>query len=198
MERVLAGEDEWREARFEGDSMDVHVSTKYVDYVERALAAADIDYDVMISDLGEMIAEEAATVGTEYFGLDDFDYENYHRWDVYQQWQTDFVEANKDIASKVKYGESYEKRELNYMKIGNGSKKIVLHGGTHAREWISPITMINFAKDLVARWREGGDDAKYLNDLTWYIHINMNPVRAYFLVVLGHSGGFCYFSGYMG
>ena len=127
LERILAGEDEWRAPRFDGDHMDVHVSTEYSDFVEGALADAQIEYDVMISDLGAMIAKEAESVGTEYAGLDDFDYEQYHTLEVYQQWQTDFVEANSDIASKHAYGESYEKRELNYMKIGKGEKESVLN-----------------------------------------------------------------------
>jgi len=175
LERVMMGEDEWKEARFYGDHMDVHVKTEYLDFVQQQLSENGVDYEVMIDDLGAMIEKQMATVGTEYAGLDDFDYENYSTWEVYQQWQTDFVAANSDIASKASYGESYEKRELNYMQIGKGERKIVLHGGTHAREWISPITMINFAKDLVAKWRQGGEDAKYLDDITWYIHINMNP-----------------------
>ena len=61
------------------------------------------------------------------------------------------------------------------MKIGKGSHHIVMHGGTHAREWISPITMVNFAKQLVDEYRAGGLKAKYLNDITWHIVINMNP-----------------------
>ena len=66
----------------------------------------------------------------------------------------------------------------------SGSKKIVLHGGTHAREWISPITMINFAKQLVDEYRAGSDAAKYLDDITWYIHINMNPGTALIMLYL--------------
>ena len=70
---------------------------------------------------------------------------------------------------------SYENRALNVMQIGNGSKKIVLHGGTHAREWITPITMINTARLLVEGFRAGGAEKKYLDDVTWHIVININP-----------------------
>ena len=59
----------------------------------------------------------------EYAGLDDFNYENYSTWEVYQQWQDDFVAANSDLVSKTAYGQSYEKRELNYMKLGKGKIK---------------------------------------------------------------------------
>ena len=82
------------------------------------------------------------------------------------------------------------------MKIGSGIKTIVLHGGTHAREWvrfksnlskffsrskvffinlfvITPITMINTARLLVENYRNG--NTKYLDDITWHIVININP-----------------------
>ena len=61
----------------------------------------------------------------EYAGLDDFNYENYSTWEVYQQWQDDFVAANSDLVSKTAYGQSYEKRELNYMKLGKGLTSII-------------------------------------------------------------------------
>ena len=54
-------------------------------------------------------------------------------------------------------------------------KTIVLHAGTHAREWICPTTVINFAKMIVEDAREGGANAKYTTDITWYITINTNP-----------------------
>jgi len=73
------------------------------------------------------------------------------------------------------YGTSFEGRVLNFMKIGKGSKKIIMHGGTHAREWITPITMINTVKKLVDENRTGGANAKYLDDITWYIAISVNP-----------------------
>ena len=52
------------------------------------------------------------------------------------------------IVNVVEYGTSLEGRPLNTMVIGKGSRKMILHGGTHAREWINPIEMINFSKQL--------------------------------------------------
>ena len=171
--------------------MDVHVryaniaekklkfsSSEHLGFVESQLDLHGLDFEYMIDDLGDAVNRSLENVQTKYAGLDDFDYENYGTWEVYQQWQKDFVAANSDIASEAAYGLSYEKRELNYIKLGKGSKKIVLHGGTHAREWISHITMINMAKQLVDEYRAGTESAKYLEDITWYIHVSMNPGKA--------------------
>merc|ERR1712131_94212 len=145
LERATAGEDMWKDPKFDGDYMDVAVSINRLGAFKAILNAAGVEYETMIEDLGLAIDENMESVQPAYTGLDDFNYE--------------------------KYGTSLEGRDLNVMKIGSGSKTIVLHGGTHAREWISPITMINFTRRLVEEARAGGEDAKYTSDLTWYISI---------------------------
>ena len=35
--------------------------------------------------------------------------------------------------------------------------------------------MINMAKQLVDEYRAGSEAAKYLEDITWYITVTMNP-----------------------
>ena len=125
--------------------------------------------------IGQNFNPRKISVQPAYTGLDDFNYEKYGTFETYQAWQKDFAAANSDLISVESFGTSLEGRDLNIMKIGSGPKTIVLHGGTHAREWISPITMINFTRRLVEEARAGGEDAKYTSDLTWYISINTNP-----------------------
>ena len=64
------------------------------------------------------------------------------------------------MAEIIELGNSTEGRKINVLKLGFGGRKIVIHGGTHAREWISPITVINIAKNLVDSYRQNGQDAK--------------------------------------
>ena len=85
-----------------------------------------------------------------------------------------FNEKNTRVKNNKEY-KNFQGRVLNFMKIGKGSKKIIMHGGTHAREWITPITMINTVKKLVDENRAGGANAKYLDDITWYIAIRKGP-----------------------
>lgn len=155
--------------------MDVAVSINRLGAFKAILNAAGVEYETMIEDLGLAIDENMESVQPAYTGLDDFNYEKYGTFETYQAWQKDFAAANSDLITVESYGTSLEGRDLNIMKIGSGPKTIVLHGGTHAREWISPITMINFTRRLVEEARAGGEDAKYTSDLTWYISINTNP-----------------------
>jgi len=175
LERATAGEDMWKDPKFEGDYMDVAVSINRLGAFKAILNAAGVEYETMIEDLGLAIDENMESVQPAYTGLDDFNYEKYGTFETYQAWQKDFAAANSDLISVESFGTSLEGRDLNIMKIGSGPKTIVLHGGTHAREWISPITMINFTRRLVEEARAGGEDAKYTSDLTWYISINTNP-----------------------
>jgi len=175
LERVSFGEDVWKEPHFWGDDFDIHIPKERLGIFERALKASNVEFEVMISDLGEMIEEQKDGVAPAYDGYDNFDYQKYHTFDDYQAWQADFIKENSDIAETVSYGKSLEGRDLNLVKIGKGSKTIVLHSGTHSREWVNPITSVNMLKLLTKAYREGGDEAKFLNDITWHIAIVTNP-----------------------
>jgi len=161
--------------KFDGDYMDVAVKSENLDAFKSILDRANVHYETMIEDLGMAIQENLKSVQPAYTSLEDYDYGKYGTFEDYQAWQRDFVEANSDMITLSSYGTSFEGRDLNVMKIGSGSKTIVLHAGTHAREWICPTTVINFAKMIVDDAREGGANAKYTTDITWYITINTNP-----------------------
>ena len=141
--------DIWKEARHLGDFTDVHVPAEKIGDIEQMLASVGLSYEEIISDVG-VAAEQSVSsmsprsvakydhiIGTislqndlqnfykahlRYTNLDNFNYEKYHWWEDYQKWQTDFVNRHSDIAEKLVYGDSFEGRELNLMKIGKGSK----------------------------------------------------------------------------
>ena len=86
------------------------------------LASVGLPYEEIISDVGVAAEESVSSMSPRYTNLDNFNYEKYHWWEDYQKWQTDFVNRHSDIAEKLVYGDSFEGRELNLMKIGKGSK----------------------------------------------------------------------------
>lgn len=84
----------------------------------------------------------------------------------------------RDYSNKVKViigGSSYEGRKIKGVKLSFGKNKpgIVIEGGIHAREWISPATvlyiidrLLNSPNSEVRALAEGHD---------WYIFPSVNP-----------------------
>lgn len=75
-------------------------------------------------------------------------------------------------------GKSHEGRPLYVVKIGKVSERrkvaILMDGGLHAREWISPITVFHTMDKLVEEFKKGFDS----NDITkvdWYFVPMANP-----------------------
>jgi hypothetical protein len=56
----------------------------------------------------------------------------------------DIAEKHPDLVSHVKIGKSYEGRMIRGLKFSKGSPKLswVMHGATHAREFISVAVMV--------------------------------------------------------
>ena len=57
LERATAGEDMWKDPKFEGDYMDVAVSVNRLGAFKAILNAAGVEYETMIEDLGLAIDE---------------------------------------------------------------------------------------------------------------------------------------------
>ena len=53
-------------------------------------------------------------------------------------------------AQKFSIGTTYEGKDIPGVKIGTGKVPVVINGGIHAREWISPITVTYFADFLAS------------------------------------------------
>ena len=57
LERATAGEDMWKDPKFDGDYMDVAVSINRLGAFKAILNSAGIEYETMIEDLGMAIDE---------------------------------------------------------------------------------------------------------------------------------------------
>ena len=57
LERATAGEDMWKDPKFDGDYMDVAISINRLGAFKAILNAAGIEYETMIEDLGMAIDE---------------------------------------------------------------------------------------------------------------------------------------------
>lgn len=79
-----------------------------------------------------------------------------------------------DIVSVEEIGTSYEGRGISMIKIGAGSSDnpiILVDGGIHAREWISPAFVTYLIQELV----ENEDNRNMIESTNWLIIPVLNP-----------------------
>jgi len=149
------GLDVWAEPSRVGQNVDVHVPAKQTEEFEGFLNSIGVEYSLMIDNLEFALEEEEASNLQYWWG--GFDYNRYNTYD-------DIADELKRLAgdyprnAQLFYpGKTYEGRQLVGIKITDGTKMrkpaVWIDGGIHAREWISPATVMYFMNKLL----EGND-----------------------------------------
>lgn len=83
-------------------------------------------------------------------------------------------EIYPDIVSLEPPGITYEGRKVQAIKIGTRGKNkpiIIIDGGIHAREWISPAVVLYLIQELV----EKSENRYMIEEVDWYIIPLLNP-----------------------
>ncbi len=55
-------------------------------------------------------------------------------------------------------------RPIRTLVIGNGPRKVIYSASHHANEWITTLVLLKFAEELAQRIKDGGQDAKKIQD----------------------------------
>ena len=138
------------------------------------LQASALRYEVMIEDLGPLVTAQLARPRGATF------HESYHTYDEIVVRLQEFGTNFPDIVEVISFGTSLEGRDLTGLRItgvGAGATKpaFFFNGGQHAREWVSPATMMYLADWLVSSY--GTDDiaTRLIDDVEWFILPVMNP-----------------------
>ncbi|XP_070578063.1 carboxypeptidase B-like [Ptychodera flava] len=172
--RELSGTqvDFWREPSKPGREVDVMLSPIQARKFEGALQDFNISYDVTILDVQKLIDEQLkqkpAGDGAK------FDYSKYHTYNQIQDWLKDMATQYSDLASILEVTTSFEGRKVRALKVGKttpGAEKpaVWIEGGIHAREWISPATVLYITKELLERYGKNRRVTRLLNTFDWYI-----------------------------
>eukprot|EP00057_Strongylocentrotus_purpuratus_P023522 XP_011677996.1 PREDICTED: carboxypeptidase B [Strongylocentrotus purpuratus] len=184
--------DFWREATPSsiGRPVDIMVPSSLRNNVHDILTSLDLDVTITIPDVGALVNGQMTEIQTRQVNepvgttaLSDFDYARYHTYDEIQQWVSDIVSEYSDIASPFLLTTSYEGRPINGFRIrGRNSDASVtpppavwFEGGIHAREWISPATVMWFTGKLLQDYEDGDELAVNMFDnMDWYIVPSLN------------------------
>ncbi|XP_045775011.1 carboxypeptidase B-like [Maniola jurtina] len=160
--------------------IDVLVKPNAVANVTRIFARENISYEVIIDDLQRRINEENPPLDENEVELQDrrghrMTWKQYHRLEDIHGFMDYLAKTYPKIVSVNSIGKSFEGRDLKVLRISNGApdnKAILIDGGIHAREWISPATVTYFINQIAENFDEESDDIK---NIDWYFLPVANP-----------------------
>ncbi|KAF8787575.1 Carboxypeptidase A4 like protein [Argiope bruennichi] len=167
----------WLRTSAVNHSADLMVEPKIKALFIKQLASLRMPYKVLIPDIGKIIKEENVTP-EERAKLGFFEvYRSFVEIDHYIE---DLAYRFPECVSLIPYGLSSEGRTLQLLRISSNPTErkpaIWIQGGTHAREFISPATVIYIATKLACLCeKENEESYELLNSFDWYILPLMNP-----------------------
>ncbi|XP_071563448.1 zinc carboxypeptidase-like isoform X2 [Temnothorax nylanderi] len=132
----------------------------------------NLNFEVRIDNIQKLI-DDTTTPQNKSQG---FDFKQYH---TLEEIYDNLEELAKKYPNKVQVvvgGRTYEGREIKGVKIISGDEKpgIFIEGGIHAREWISPATVMYILHQLLTCSEDS--DVRYLADTyNWFIFPVFNP-----------------------
>ncbi|XP_030847760.1 carboxypeptidase B [Strongylocentrotus purpuratus] len=187
LETSMADEiDFWSDIKnIPGSTVDIMVPKRLRATFLDIFAVKKMQVSIMIDDVGQLIHEqdeERKERRATTQDLTSFDYTVYHPYDEIQQWVTDIVDAYPTIATRFELPRtSYEGRTISGIQIkGTGGssgmrKGVYFEGGIHAREWVSPATVMYITKELLQDFMDGDATAvRFFDTLDWYIVPSLN------------------------
>src|SRR5690606_33646121 len=109
------------------------------------LEGLGIAHRVVVEDLQDAVEAERARIQAAVAGDGVEWYEEYKTYDEHKQWAQEFAAASGGLASFEIVGPSLEEREIYAVRIDEPAADperpvILIIGGQHAREWVSPMT----------------------------------------------------------
>ncbi|CAF3402602.1 unnamed protein product [Rotaria sp. Silwood1] len=166
--------------------IDVSVPPEVIDSFAEYLSSFNdkIQYDVIMKDIGAIIDKQKLLhkLRPSTVNADDFAYDKYHTIYDIHAWIDKMVQTYPTLASTFTVGQSYEKRDMKGLKISssklttkrdgtpiNKKKAVWWDGGIHAREWISPATVIYIAHALLSNYSTDPTITHFVDQFDYYI-----------------------------
>jgi len=149
---------------------------------------SSISYDVIIPDLTSLIVSEQNRLSNyTSFTMRPHHPEDIKDWfsdykkyaDIVAQlqaWATSFPDL---VTLKPSLGKSWENRDIYALhltsKVNSNKKQILFTGMQHAREWISPMTVMFITNQLINQYGKNANITHFLDNLEFIIVPIVNP-----------------------
>lgn len=174
---LTLGLDWWEEPSRVGRSADVRVPPAAKDAVQTMLGQAGVSHRVMIEDVQALVEQQLAQAQAAK-GKAGFAFDEYHDLDDIEVYVRGLPAAFPGLVELLPLGKSYEGRAIVAVKIvgkaSNGSTANAkpgfwIDGGIHAREWISPATVLYMLNELLTGYGKDTTITHLVDSLDIYI-----------------------------
>jgi len=156
-------------------SVDINCAPDQVEDLTHQLEKHGIEFSVMIEDVQRLAELAPMKKGIKNEAGHSMDWTSYHPIeDMYSY--LDYLETTFDFVTTESIGKSYDGSDMRIAKVcrgGCGNKPAMwFDGGIHAREWISPATVMYMLMELV---EHDADHPDLTENLDWYVLPVVNP-----------------------
>jgi len=146
----------------------------------KTLISMGIQFSVVIDDVESLIqGERDSMTNVSARGLSPF-HTAYHTYDEIIAFITNLTSAYPNLCKLVpSIGASIQGRAIPAIEITGGKaptkKKIILSGGQHAREWVSPATVLYILDQLLSFYGVDSATTTLVDNFSIYIVPLVNP-----------------------
>ncbi|HMN97230.1 MAG TPA: M14 family metallocarboxypeptidase [Phycisphaerales bacterium] len=144
-----------------------------------AMRRAGLDFDVLIEDVSALVAGERARLAAAEGGIagDPGWFDEFRNLAAIEAY-LDFLAAERpDLCTIQTIGTSLEGRPIRALRVATapGLPAVLYNGGQHAREWVSPMTVMFIADRIVRGAAEDAEIAALLERVELIFVPMVNP-----------------------
>lgn len=164
--------DFWKEPSIVGHPVDIMIPPTANDFL-KVLINEGFKPETMIRNVQKLIDSES-TLFRQQVSLNDEDfYTHYRTFEEIDAWIDDIASTYSDLVSVESVSKSHEERIVRGLKIGkpSGTTKpaAYIQGGIHAREWVSPATVMFMTYKLLNAYGTDTTVTEMFDKFDWYI-----------------------------
>ncbi|XP_067211704.1 zinc carboxypeptidase [Linepithema humile] len=169
-QEVSDGFSFWEAPSYVNKQADLMVAPHKLPEFYDAMAQVNIPYQICIDDVQELIEETTSLSRSR-----TFDFTSYHTLDVIYKRLDELAAEHPNKVQVVVGGKTYEGRQIKGVKVSFKANNpgIFVEGGIHAREWISPATVMFILEQLLTS--KDADVRALAESHDWYIFPSFNP-----------------------
>ncbi|PNF39276.1 Zinc carboxypeptidase A 1 [Cryptotermes secundus] len=152
-------------------AVDIMVPPHMLPQFDEIMASLNLRSEVYIKNVQHLIDTERPKVRPRA----DFGWTDYYSLDAIYAWLDSLVETYPEVLIPITVGRTYEGRQIRGVKLSfkEGNRGVILEGGIHAREWISPATVTYILNKLLTSQDPVMQDL--VQSFDYYVFPSVNP-----------------------